>query len=369
MRDTIHVGVIGAGIGNSMAIPGFQFCRDAKVVAVCDCRQKWAEEVAQKFGIPHVFTDYRKMLELDGLDAVVVATPPYLHYPMTIAALEADKHVLCEKPMAINLQEAMEMYQLAESRKLVHMIDHEFRFLPERARMKELIDEGYLGQLLMVHSTAFYGPRGEAMDQKVTVARPWNWWSEKSKGGGLLGAGGSHLIDALRHFFGDIAGVYGQTETFAKYRKLLDSEEIRPVTSDDAYTFICRFENGALGTVAASHAARHGTDYAGMATLEAYGSQGTLMLGKDGKLRGGRERDKEAVELPIPERLVPPSVAPLVALFVLLAQQFIRGIKEGKEVIPSFYDGMKHQEVMDAVLLSQTEGRWVTLPLQAHNRG
>ncbi|MEE9400155.1 MAG: Gfo/Idh/MocA family oxidoreductase, partial [Dehalococcoidales bacterium] len=155
--EKIRVGVIGVGIGTSIHIPGFQACSDIEVTAVCSARQGRAEAAAKKFGIPNVFTDYREMLELDRLDAVAVTSPPHLHYPITIAALEANKHVLCEKPMAMNLEEVKKMYQEAENRKLVHMINHEFRFLPARVRMKELVEEGYLGQLLAVHSSTLYG--------------------------------------------------------------------------------------------------------------------------------------------------------------------------------------------------------------------
>ena len=364
-QTKIRVGVIGVGIGSLIHIPGFQTCADTEIVAVCSARHERAKEAAEKFGIPYAFTDYHKMIELDGLDAVSITSPPHLHYPMSMTALEAGKHVLCEKPMALNFEEAEKMYQKAESSKRVHMMNHEFRFLPARARMKELIDEGYLGQLYTIHSSAFYGPRNGGSYNGMTVARPWNWWSDKSQGGGLLGALGSHVIDALRHWFGEIAGVYGQLETVAKTRKVEDSEELKPVTSDDAFAFIFRLESGILGTVTASSAARLAPGAPGMPSFQAYGSEGSLFLSSDGVLRGGQRGDSEVMELPIPDRLEPPSAEGhfLLPPFILLLQEFVRGIKEGKKVTPSFYDGMKHQEVMDAISLSQCEERWITLPL------
>ena len=101
-----------------------------------------------------------------------------------------------------------------------------------------------------------------------------------------------------------------------------------------------------------------------MPSFQAYGSEGSLFLESDGVLRGGRRGDSEAVELSIPERLKPPQAegAFLLPPFILLAQEFARGIKDRVKVAPSFYDGMKHQEVMDAISLSQSEGRWVNLP-------
>ena len=308
------------------------------------------------------------MLELDSLDAVSIATPPYLHCPMTIVALEAGKHVLCEKPMALNFEEAEKMYQKAENSKLVHMINHEFRFFPSRVRMKELIDEGYLGRLYSVHSSTFYGPQNGGSYDCATVARLWNWWSDKSQGGGLLGALGSHVIDTIRYWFGEIAGVYGQLETIAKSRKVDGSEEVKSVTSDDAFAFIFRLESGVLGTVIASSAARLACGAPGMSSFEAYGSEGSLFLRSDGVLKGGRRGDSKAIDLLIPERLRLPRIKGHLLLppFMLLLQEFVRGIKEGKKVVPNFYDGIKHQELINAIHLSQRKGRWVPLPLKMY---
>ncbi len=364
-QERIRVGIVGVGVGALLHIPGFQACADTEVVAVCSARRDRAETVAKKFAIPYVFADYREMVELEGLEAVAITTPPRMHYSITMAALEANKHVLCEKPMAMNSEEARRMYEEAENRKLTHMMNHEFRFFPVRTRMKELIDEGYLGELLSVHSSTFYGPKNGGEYDHMTVARSWNWWSDKTQGGGLLGALGSHTIDALRHWFGELAGVYGQVETIARARKVADSEEVKTVTSDDAFAFLCRFQSGALGTVDASSAARFASGAPGMPSFQAFGSEGSLFLRSDGVLMGGRKGDREAVELPIPERLKPhsPDGYFLLPPFGCLVKEFVRGIKEGRQVEPNFYDGMKHREIMDAIHLSESEARWVNLPL------
>jgi len=152
-KNRILVGVIGAGFGQVGHIPGFKACPDADVLAVCDKVPEIAEAAAQKFDIPHVFTDYHEMLQMEGLDLVSVATPPFLHHPMVMAVLEAGKHVLCEKPMALNTMEAQEMYGRAEEAGVVHLIDHELRFNPTRMRMKELIDDGFIGCLRHVMLT------------------------------------------------------------------------------------------------------------------------------------------------------------------------------------------------------------------------
>src|SRR5688572_16895946 len=131
----IRVGVIGTGFGTIVHIPGFQSCADTEVVAVCSARKERAEEAAARFGISHAFTDYREMVKMADLDVVSITTPPYEHYPMAMAALDAGKHVFCEKPMALNVKECREMLAKAEAKGLVHMIVHEFRFTPQRVLM------------------------------------------------------------------------------------------------------------------------------------------------------------------------------------------------------------------------------------------
>ncbi len=356
MAKKIRIGVIGVGIGARVHIPGFQACPDAEVIAVCSARREHAEEAARSFGIPQIFTEYSQMLDLKDLDAVSIAAPPQFHTPMALAAFERGKHVLCEKPLAMNADEARRLYEEADKCKLVHMIDHEYRFYPGRVRMKELIDEGYLGQLYYVHSTSFF----------LAMSRPYHFLPE-SQGGGLLSAYGSHVIDALRCWFGEIVGVFGQLDTWMKQQTFPETQELRSIDVDDTFSFLARFENGASATVVASSAAHHATKIRSMSMFEAYGSHGTLKLGPDDKLMGGRSNDTELAEIPIPERLRLPSAKGyhLLPPFIRLAQEFIRGIREGKSVKPNFYDGIRHQQVMAAIRLSHEQARWISVPREA----
>src|SRR5688572_17903332 len=142
----LRIGVAGVGFGSAVHIPAFQ-SEGLDVVAVCSRRAERAEETAQRFGIERTFTDYDEMLQLDGLDAVSIATPPALHHEMSLAALRAGKHVICEKPFALNTAQALEMRQAAAASGLTAMIAHEFRYASARMRVKELLDEGYIGDL------------------------------------------------------------------------------------------------------------------------------------------------------------------------------------------------------------------------------
>ncbi len=122
-------------------------------MAVCSGRYENAQRTTTEFGIKHACKDYRELVALDDVSLVIVAAPPPLHHPATLAALDAGKHVLCEKPMAMNAREAREMTERAAARPhQLAIIDHELRFNPTRRRMKELIDEGFVARFITSRS-------------------------------------------------------------------------------------------------------------------------------------------------------------------------------------------------------------------------
>jgi predicted dehydrogenase len=145
MDRSLEVGVVGVGFGAMVHIPTFQ-SEGLEVIAVCARRQERAEAAARRFGIPHAFSDLGSMLKLDGLDAVSIVTPTNLHYEMSLAALEAGKHVLCEKPLATDAAQAHAMWQRARTSGLTAMVAYEFRFAPAVLGAKQLLDSGYIGR-------------------------------------------------------------------------------------------------------------------------------------------------------------------------------------------------------------------------------
>ncbi|MEE8517941.1 MAG: Gfo/Idh/MocA family oxidoreductase, partial [Dehalococcoidia bacterium] len=141
---SLRIGVIGVRFGSVVHIPAYQ-AEGLDVVAVCSTREETAQAAAEKFGVPNWFTDHHEMLSMEGLDAVAVVTPRPLHYSVAMDVLAAGKHVICEKPFTTELEQARELWRTAEEAGVTAMIAHEFRFAPARARVKELIDEGYIG--------------------------------------------------------------------------------------------------------------------------------------------------------------------------------------------------------------------------------
>ncbi len=357
----LRVGVIGVGFGALVHIPSF-FSEGAKVVAVCARHRDRAEKAARDFGIPNVFTDYRQMLAMKDLDAVSIVTPPVSHQEIVMAALDAGKHILCEKPFAMDQRQAKEMVDKAARSGRTTMVAHEFRFAPGRAYVKELIAQGYVGTVQTVHMYLFRGPTD------LPRARNLAWGSQASEGGGFLGALGSHYIDAIRDWAGEMSKVCGAT--FIHDPNRLDPATGQTVATDaeEAFTFMCTMANGGWASMSASSVAPFGPG----ALLQVYGTKGTLHTPQpgvnppsNGKVLGARFGEGQGLhELPMPQKFHPfedPRDDRLLA-FRTLVRRFMQGIAEGASPSPNFYDGYRCQQVLDAVRTSFSSAGWVDIP-------
>jgi len=348
MKDgQVQIGIIGTGFGLSAQLPGFRACKEAEVVAICGSNPERTNRLAQQHGIPHAYTDYRAMLELKSLDVVSIVTPVALHHPMTLAAFQAGKHVLCEKPMAMNMAEAKEMLAAAEASSLVHLIDHELRFNPTRLRLKELLDAGYVGDIY--HATVTTSSNFRADPD----ARTWDWWSDAKQGGGSLGATASHQIDLLRWWIGEISEVSAEITTFVKRRRLPNADTYADVTSDDYCSLLLHFEDGQRGAIVITSVARHPTG----TRFEIHGANGSLILDADERLWGRQAADTQLTELTVPDpnRDLPGIENNVWAVsFVRLAQELVASIHEGRQPThgATFRDGVKCQAVLDAARTS-----------------
>ena len=341
---TVRVGIIGTGFGGSVQAPGFQCLDDAELVAVASGRLERAQQLAQEHGLHHAYDDYREMIRRADLNLVSVTTPPYLHYDMVMAALEAGAHVLCEKPFAMNVTEARQMLEAAERAGRVHAVDHEFRFVPARAALKRMIDEGAIGEVFFIRIADLTGSRAPTA----------SWWYDRAQGGGLLQAIGSHLIDAARIWGGAyFERVVADVRAVAPEHESTDRGRL-PVSSDDTSLIAFRLENGVTGRIDISAATK-----AGMRRMEVYGAEGTLVL-EGLKLYHARDADLQEVPLQARDqgRLEDPRLGP----FVELAQRVVDRINGGDSgPFPTFVDGLEVQRVMDAIHRSADEGREVRI--------
>jgi predicted dehydrogenase len=345
----VRVGFIGSGFARRVQLPALALVPGAKATAVASGRRQNAEAVAREFGLAHVFTDGTELARSPDVDLVVVSSTPDSHARYAIAALEAGKHVLCEKPMALDAFDAAQMVAASEGHPgCVAWIDHELRYEPNRRRVRELIRSDAIGEVRHIELTLKPYLRGDGRPQAFDA--PWNWWFDASRGGGILGAVGSHLIDLCRFWTAsEITYVAGLVETFVKERKD-DAGVVRPVTADDFASCVLQTASGVAATITLTTVAHHGPGHLGQIT----GSTGTLLLTGETKLElgksgGGGPLEDISVTDDLWDRTKPNN---------MWARSFVRLMREMMHVIgggtargeaATFRDGWQVQRVLDAI--------------------
>ncbi|WP_091735280.1 Gfo/Idh/MocA family protein [Phenylobacterium immobile] len=354
----LRVGLIGVGFGAKVHAPAFQ-SEGCEITAVVARRHERAEAAKAQLGAKHAFTDFHAMLQLDEIDAVAIASPPADHREMVLAALAAGKHVLCEKPFALNVAEAEEMRAAAARSGLTAMVAHEFRFTAGRMRVKELLDEGYIGAPRFVRASLLMNRPAPAEPLEFLAQR-----DDAEAGAGLLFALGSHYIDGLLHWLGPVASVSGDLRTFAGDR--VSEGGLVQASADNFLLVTLRFESGAIAQLTASAAA----PFAAVSSIELYGEAGTLVTPQTGgnppphgPVLGARLGEPALAELDIPERLRSFSDDRDERLFAfrLLVRAFKAGVAAGTSPAPNFDDGLRVQRVLDAVRRSAATGEAVTI--------
>jgi predicted dehydrogenase len=314
--------------------------------------------MAEEFSIPHACRTASELIALSDVDLVVITSPPVEHRHATLAALEAGKHVICEKPMAMSATEAREMKDAALARPAqLSIIDHELRFNPTWRRMKQLVADGFAGNVFHVNFTVATGFRHSAQ-------RPWNWWAQRSAGGGLLGALGSHAIDALRWLLGDIESVASTVATMVPGRMDTAAGKMRSVETDDYCAFLVRFaqreERVVHGVVTLSAVIASG----GKNQIVIAGDRGTLILEADETLLGasGYGATLEDLSVKDPARDIPSIPGNIWARsFYHLAGATLDALLKGSSTVEgaaTFADGWRCQQVIDAVNRGNSSAKW-----------
>ena len=359
----LRIGVIGGGFGRNHIL-AYQVCDNVEVAAFCQRNQSSAEKIAREFHIPQVCTDYRELLAMKELDAVSVATPPNLHCAIALEAFSRGLHVLCEKPLAINQREAETMLAKAQAAERIHMTAFNFRFVPAVRRMKELLDEGYVGERIF-HLDAVWLTEGRLAPETTL-----GWRHRKETAGvGVLGDTGVHMIDLVRWLVGDFSQVSGHAAIFTKERRLPDGTGTGAVTVEDSCTFLAELAGGVQASIHLSGVARGNI----FQSIRIFGSEGVLRADIDrknpdwvvGKLWGARGANSHIEPLPVPERLTQgldlsdPRRTAAEFIFSNITRRFARGIRTGEPAVPSFREGLEAQRVIEAVLRSVEEGSWV----------
>lgn len=373
----LKIGFIGSGWARITQAPAFAILEGVELTAVASPTHRRREKFRKLFDIPHAFENWEDLMKCD-LDLVCIASPPDLHREMTLAAIASGKSVLCEKPMAVTVEEAFEMACAARDFSGLALIGHELRFHPAVRRMKLMIESGEIGRLYEIRAVVTLASRN----------RPdlrYSWWCEESRGGGALNAIGSHLIDLARFLVGEVSEVSCDLVRHMPARPDLDGTK-RKVTSDDGFALRMKF--GASSLAFGGPCCCNVTTVSGYTSFafEAVGSFKTIRFDGAGKLwevsngdAGGgwslidppKWRPVEPVlpwdELVLQEK-IRQSVLAVHGIFAIgfafFAHRIVKALRSGQRELhdaASFEDGLAVQRVLQTCRKSSAAKRWAAV--------
>jgi len=378
MKSQLNIGLIGCGfMGRThsnafrQASVFFDLGYQPVLKAVCSRSAGRAKSFAANWGYESFETDWRQLIERDDIDVVDIASPNDTHHDIAIAAAQAGKMVLCEKPLGLNAKQSRAMTEAVEGAGVANMVWYNYRRVPGVTLAKQLIDEGKLGRIF--HYRAQF-----LQDWTISSELPqggealWRLDADVA-GSGVTGDLLAHCIDTAMWLNGGIDQVVGMTETFIKERHHQITGSVQPVRIDDASAFLARFANGSLGNFEATRYAR---GHKALYTFEINGEHMSIRWdlhdlhrlelfdhGDDERSRGWRSIHLTDSEHPYMDRWwVPGLQIGYEHTFTHQAADFIQGLSADSPAAPSFRDALATDLVTDAVLESAQSNRW-TKPL------
>lgn len=377
MPKPLNIGMIGYGFmgrvhSNAYANANHFFDLEYKPVlkAVCARDEEKAKAFAKRWGYESVETDWRTLIARDDIDAIDICTPNNLHKEIAVAAAQAGKAILCEKPLAMNSAEGREMVDAVEEAGVANIVWYNYRRIPAVTLAKQLIDEGRLGRI-------FHYRANFLQDWTISKDLPQGgealWRLDAAAAGsGVTGDLLAHCIDTALWLNGGIQDVTAMTETFIKERQHNLTGKTEKVTIDDACAFLCHFENGSLGLFESTRYAR---GHKALYTLEINGENASIRwdlhdlhrLGyfdhrDDGIVRGWRSIHVTDGDQPYMSHWWVPGLAiGYETSFVHEVVDFLNGMSSGKPAGPTFREALETQKVCDAVLKSAQDRSWTSV--------
>jgi len=346
-----RVGIIGTGWGARVQVPAF---REAglEVVAIAGHDAERTRKIAGQLDV-EPFDDWRKLIA-SNVDLVTIVTPPSEHREMATFALDAGKHILCEKPTALNASEAEQLVAAARKHPdQISLIDHELRFLPSFRAAGERIGE--LGGIRYAEVRYASPSRGDR-------TRAWNWWSDAEQGGGIWGAVGSHFVDTLRFLGMEIEAVQATLRTIIDKRPFENA--LRDVTSDDFADVSLRLSSGAIASMTFS-AVASGPDEP--TTLTIHGEEGAMRLVGEDLLTAMRGEPFTAATTTKPSDRRGNSAGGAFGTGTYFLGRALKAALDDSDRTAisnaaTFEDGLKQQQVLDAARASNANGgSWITI--------
>lgn len=358
--NPLRVGFIGATgrWGPRAHLPALQRLPEIDLYALCTAHADTAQEASEKYGVKRAYSDDKTMGADAGVEATVVAVRVPKHYVLTKNALEAGKHVYCEWPLGATLKESEELAALARKMKVHTMVGLQRRASPAYLRLRELVQEGYVGKVLSVNMT-------HVGDGVLTRTADRTWQSDAKLGANTLTITFGHAMDALCMVAGELTEVSATVSTQVPQWFESDTKKYVDVTSPDNIMLTGRLEGGAVVAANVGVQPYHGSEF----RLEIYGTEGTLAMiggGEAGQevkriIMGGRKDDKAMQKLEIPDRLkwVPEEVRGLGPGYDVgqMWVKFSEAIRTNTRIEPDFDSAVRRHRMLDAISRASETGQ------------
>ncbi len=371
----LNIGLIGYGFMGRTHSNGYKRVNDffpelglrPVLKAVCGRNAENAQAFADQWQYESIETDWQKLIARDDIDAIDICTPNNSHAEIAIAAAEAGKMILCEKPLALNAAEGERMVAAIEKAGVANTVWYNYRRVPAVTLAKQLIDEGRLGKIFHYRANFLQDwtigedvPQGGAATWRLDV---------KAAGSGVTGDLLAHCIDTAIWLNGSIKNVSAMTETFVKERMHAETGKVEPVGIDDACAFLCRFDNGSLGLFESTRYAR---GHKALYTLEINGEKASIRWdlhdlhrleyfdhADDSVVRGWRSIHVTDGDQPYMDHWwVPGLQIGYEHTFVHQVADFLASVESGQPCSPTFREAQETQKVCDAVLESAKAEAW-----------
>jgi len=373
--SVVRVGVLGAGTwARSAHLPGYRRDPRCRVVAVCDVEIDRASDAARAFDIPTATADPGELFARDDIDLIDVCTPSHTHFDLAWSALEAGKHVLCEKPVAYDYRDTRRARDLARRKGLKTKVGLTFRYSPAMRHMRELVADGFVGTPFIFNG---YEQNSQWLDPSTPLRQVDHEADQSVLQVSSLEGYGAPIIDLAHLLVGaDLSQVVGTMRNFIPERMVRATNRMMRMNIDDGDIFLGEFTNGALCSIQTSFVTIG--NYPGI-EARLYGSRGALicrLVEEEGiaeTLRAATPDHVEFRELQIPARCYPPAGTRTESwrtlFYANLVSSFITEILDGSAASEGdFGDGAWVQEAINAVEQSFRERRWIALPLAAPSR-
>lgn len=342
----INVGIIGTGFGAKVHIPGFQKLPEVKIMAIAGKNKSETKAIAEQHHIPLTYSRWQNLIKNPQIQAVSIATPPFLHFQIIQEALKQKKAILCEKPFCTNVQQSGLLEKMGKKNKIINAVDFEFRYAPHFQELKKQLEKKSIGKINYCKIVWITGGR-------ANKNFPLNWMNYKKLGGGMLLNYGSHVIDYTEWLLGPISSVVADL-------KIIKNSAV--ATADDFCHFFSLLQNGIPVQVTISNVLYGGEGH----TIEIYGDKGTLKLSNHNlfdAIKGFSliKIDNRNKTTTIKIKNPPPATDGRIFPFCRLAKDFIMAIQKKKTLTPTFTTGVHVHQVIAAIYKSAHSKKWIKI--------